>query len=250
MPEGGLHSTEEWRAIGRGPDLLYEIVSWPEKRGRWTEDDFYAMGRSDWEDFRRHWVHFWPAIGGVCVEVGCGVGRITRALAEDFDHVIALDVAQEMLTRAGKVVPANVELRQVDGTNIPAADASADGVFSVHVLQHLDNLARVGEYLNEMRRVLKPGGTLMVHVNLVGHTRLSLGRWARVRHEMARIRNLRAIRRGRPSSYVTTRFYPVEEVWPLLSNIGFVDIELRLFSVRSNGYPHSFWFARRPVEAS
>lgn len=248
MAESGLESTEEWRAIGRGPDLLYEIIAWPEKKGVWAEDEFYSMGRSDWEDFRRHWLHYWPDLGGACVEVGCGVGRITHVLAKEFDHVIALDVAAEMLSRAKAVVPENVEFHQVEGTTIPAKDASADGVFSVHVLQHLDNLARVADYLAEMRRVLKPGGTLMVHINMVGRSGRSLGLRGWALHKVARLRNLRAIRSGRTHSYVTMNFYRMEDLWPLLVDLGFADIELRVFPVRSNGYPHSFWFARRPSE--
>ena len=38
--------------------------------------------------------------GGVCVEVGCGPGRMTAVLAERFDRVVAVDVSQGMLERA------------------------------------------------------------------------------------------------------------------------------------------------------
>ena len=38
--------------------------------------------------------------GGVCVEVGCGPGRMTGALAERFDRVVALDVSPAMLEQA------------------------------------------------------------------------------------------------------------------------------------------------------
>ena len=37
--------------------------------------------------------------GGVCVEVGCGPGRMTGALADRFDEVLALDVSPAMLER-------------------------------------------------------------------------------------------------------------------------------------------------------
>lgn len=235
-------STAEWRAIGQGPDLLYEIIAWPEKKGTWDPDEFYAMGRSDWADFRAHWHHYWPELGGTCLEIGCGVGRITHVLAEDFDFVIAVDVAEPMLERAAAAVPSNVELHQVAGTSLPIGDGTVDGVFSVHVLQHLDDIGRVADSLREMYRVLRPGGTLMVHVNLASRPMPAL---RRIRHRIGLRRNRRAIHRGGPHNYVTMNYYTMEDVWLLLDHVGFSDLELRVFPVRSNGYPHSFWFARR-----
>src|SRR3954468_14981274 len=93
-------ATAEWRAIAKGPDVLFHVCSWPEKRGRWTEEEFYASGRSDWEDFRSHWEHYQGALTGSCLEIGCGVGRLTRVLAEQFDSVHSLDVSDEMIAQA------------------------------------------------------------------------------------------------------------------------------------------------------
>ena len=51
--------------------------------------------------------------GGTCVEVGCGPGRMTGALAERFDRVVALDVSPAMLEQArANVTAPNVELRR------------------------------------------------------------------------------------------------------------------------------------------
>src|SRR5947209_5905330 len=162
-PDG---ATREWRAIARGPDVLFHVCSWPGKRGAWTEEEFYAAGRSDWEDFRSHWRHYWPELGGTCVEIGCGAGRLTAALADDFRRVVALDVSQDMIDGARLRTPSVVEFRQVDGPVIPLGDDEADGVFSVHVFQHLESRDVLAAYLAEARRVLRPGGALMVHVPL------------------------------------------------------------------------------------
>src|SRR6478735_10371022 len=57
--------------------------------------------------------------GGVCVEVGCGPGRMTGALAERFDRVLALDVSPAMLDQARATVNAdNVELLPVSGERL------------------------------------------------------------------------------------------------------------------------------------
>lgn len=234
-------STREWRDIARGEDVLYSILGWPEKKGSWTEAEFYAAGESDWADFRRHWSHYDPEIGGACVEIGCGAGRITRAAAQDFERVVALDVSAEMIERASGACPANVEFHQVTSTEIALADDEADAVFSCHVLQHLDSFDDVAAYLAEARRVLRPGGSLMVHITIQSRR---LGRWERVRQEWQLWRSRRALRRGEEHFAVRMKLYRMEEVWSLLERLGFRDVELRVFGVRSNGYPHHFWLAR------
>jgi SAM-dependent methyltransferase len=235
-------SNEEWRALAREEDVLYNVLAWPNMRGRWTEADFYAAGESDWQDFRHHWRHFWPELGGTCVEIGCGAGRLTRALAGDFDRVLALDVSSEMIERARLVAPDHVEFQLVEEPSIPLAGGEADGVFSVHVLQHLDDFGDVRRYLEESHRVLRPGGSLMVHIQ-VQSRRLSL--WRRARIELGIRRSRRGLRRGRPHSLVRMRLYPFEVIHNSLREIGFGEVELRMFPIRWNGYYHHFWLGRR-----
>lgn len=240
-------TTEEWRLIARGPDVLFQILGWPGKEDAWTEAEFYAAGRSDWEDFRRHWEHYDPGLGGTCVEIGCGAGRLTAPLAEAFDRVIALDVSAEMISRARRMTPANVEFRQVDGPAIPGADGEADAVFSVHVLQHLDDHEALIANLREARRVLRPGGTLMAHIWLSSRRPSPLGR---LRRELRLWRSRRGLRRGERPTAVRMRTYPLEHVQAWLAEVGFADVELRMFPVRSNGFAHHFWLARVPGAAA
>src|SRR3954465_420863 len=57
--------------------------------------------------------------GGTCVEVGCGPGRMTAALAERFDRVVAVDVSPAMVERARASVPdPNVVFRVVSGERL------------------------------------------------------------------------------------------------------------------------------------
>jgi SAM-dependent methyltransferase len=95
------------------------------------------------------------------VEIGCGVGRLTRALAARAGHVTAIDVSSEMLTRARELNPALDNVRWVhgDGTSLaPVATASMDGCFSHVVFQHLPDPELTLGYVREMGRVLRPGG--------------------------------------------------------------------------------------------
>jgi SAM-dependent methyltransferase len=95
------------------------------------------------------------------VEIGCGVGRLTRVLASRAAHVDALDLSAEMLARARQHNPEleNVSWIEGDGASLqPIADASADGVVSHVVFQHIPDPAVTLGYVREMGRVLRPGG--------------------------------------------------------------------------------------------
>jgi SAM-dependent methyltransferase len=120
--------------------------------------------------------------GGLCVEVGCGPGRMTGGLAGRFDHVVAVDVSPAMLERARAAVSAaNVEFRSVPGERLAGVgDESADAVVCYLVLQHLPRRALVGRYLAEFGRVLKRDGEAFVQLPvLAGGVRPRL--WRAVR---------------------------------------------------------------------
>jgi len=104
-----------------------------------------------------------PALTGreAVLEIGCGIGRLTRVLAERARRVIALDVSAEMLRRAREANPelANVEWLHGDGSTLAAvADESVDAVVSLVVFQHIPDPQITLGYVREMGRVLRPGG--------------------------------------------------------------------------------------------
>lgn len=133
-----------WDALAEGPTDVY--VGDPARGGEELESLFGRLGAD-------------PR-GGVCVEVGCGPGRMTGALAERFDRVLGLDVSPAMLERArAEVAAPNVELRLVPGDGLDGVeDASADVVVCYLVLQHLPRRRLVAAHLEEFGRVLRPGG--------------------------------------------------------------------------------------------
>ena len=100
--------------------------------------------------------------GDVLVDVGCGLGRLTRAAKVlGAGTIYALDISAEMLERARKH---NADLDGVvwlqgDGTSLAGVgDASADGLVSLVVFQHIPDPAVTLGYVRDMGRVLKPGG--------------------------------------------------------------------------------------------
>ncbi len=103
---------------------------------------------------------------GRCVEVGCGPGRMTGALAERFDEVVAVDVSPAMLEQARGNVPAtNVRFGAVSGERLDGVeDGSADTLVCYLVLQHLPSARVVRSYLSEFARVLAPAGEAYVQI--------------------------------------------------------------------------------------
>lgn len=95
------------------------------------------------------------------VEIGCGLGRVTRALASRSAEVVALDISPQMIERASEL---NRDLGNVtwlvgDGVSLAGvADASVGACFSHVVFQHAPDPAVTLGYVREMGRVLRPGG--------------------------------------------------------------------------------------------
>lgn len=111
-----------------------------------------------------------PNAGMRILDVGAGTGRASLPLAAAAPEavVVAADLTPEMLQRArqkrdtgGLDFPVPV---CANGRMLPFADATFDAVVSIRVL-HLFPTPHLGSFVDEMRRVLKPGGTLLVEFN-------------------------------------------------------------------------------------
>lgn len=102
------------------------------------------------------------------LDIGCGVGRLTRPLAARARHVYAIDVSREMLSLAEQYNPdlRNVTWLHGDGRGLGVIrSASVDGCFSHVVFQHIPDPALTLEYVREMGRVLRAGGWTLFQVS-------------------------------------------------------------------------------------
>jgi SAM-dependent methyltransferase len=129
-----------------------------------TDEEFEESGRRDLEAV----LDGVPIPkGAVAVEIGCGVGRLVRALAPSVARIYACDLSTEMLDRARaecRGVP-NVEFVLVDGDLRPIPAGAADFVFSHLVFQHVPAVRHIRGYLREAFRVLKAGGVFRANVD-------------------------------------------------------------------------------------
>lgn len=103
----------------------------------------------------------------VALEIGYGGGRLMNAACAFFRNVIGVDIhgnreAVEAFLRAnGKT---NFALLRGDGSTIDVESESIDFVYSFIVMQHLVSIQTLAEYIEEIRRCLKPGGIAQIYV--------------------------------------------------------------------------------------
>ena len=96
---------------------------------------------------------------GNLAEFGCGTGFYTQVLAGKADSVVATDISPGMLALAREQIKAaNVTLQIEDSqkTSFP------DGVFDTTFMSLVIHFTEPDKTLAEMRRILKPGGTLII----------------------------------------------------------------------------------------
>jgi SAM-dependent methyltransferase len=128
-----------------------------------------SLGFEEWSMLKEHLQQVGPDRMRLCVELGCGAGRLTNALAGDFDVVHALDVSPHRLAAASRVPNSkNVTFHSLDKPIIPLADGTCDLCISTHVLQHVSDIQVIENYLREMRRVLRPGAFALIHTPVIG----------------------------------------------------------------------------------
>ncbi|MGI8730947.1 MAG: class I SAM-dependent methyltransferase, partial [Solirubrobacteraceae bacterium] len=142
-------------------DPLWAIASRPDKRfGGWEHDEFFATGQRDLDAMLA------PARErGLCAEqdaaldFGCGVGRMTRAMAACYGHVVGVDIAPTMIERAEQL---NGDLDEVEflvscGNDLRfLGERRFDLVFTHVVLQHQPGRVGGGRRTPRAPRVVAP----------------------------------------------------------------------------------------------
>ena len=158
---------EDWDDWARSDAFYYS--TW--KVGhRWTRDEFFASGERDYQMLVE------PVLQSVglepdksdMLELGCGVGRMTRSFARRFSHVSAVDISPEMLSRARGFngdLP-NLTWQLVNGFDLASfQDGQMDFTFSFLVFQHVPHRDIVLGNIGEMLRVLRLGGFFLFRYN-------------------------------------------------------------------------------------
>ena len=98
---------------------------------------------------------------GRCVDLGCGTGYLTRALARNARQVVATDLSEEMLEVARRQLSEfqNVAIRKADCTNTGFPPEAFDSVLLANLIHVIDAPVQC---LQESHRILRRGGRLLV----------------------------------------------------------------------------------------
>jgi SAM-dependent methyltransferase len=131
----------------------------------WTDESFFASGEQTVRE------EILTDMINICqgkdpkqmrvLEIGCGAGRVTRALARLFGEVHAVDVSGEMVARAKQALrtEANAFVYQNNGMDLSVIPRGPgfDFAFSSIVFQHIPSREVIENYVAEVSRLLEPG---------------------------------------------------------------------------------------------
>ncbi len=147
------------------------------------------------------------------LDVGCGEGHFAAALTRAALEVVAIDVAVEPLRRALERHP-ELDARLVESeAPLPFEDSSFDVVWAGETIEHVTDTS---QWLSELRRVLRSGGTLLL--STPDHGPLS-------RLWLALSRSAFEARFDPRSDHL--RFYTRRTLAVLLADFGFEDVAVR-----------------------
>jgi SAM-dependent methyltransferase len=168
----------DWDQRARENARYYVVTG----QDRWSDEEFYESGHVTLEE------DILNDLANVCqgmdpkdmrvVEIGCGAGRVTRALAGLFGQVYAVDISRRMVRQARRAVEGfpNVRVFRNNGVDLGAVrehwwnrfglgpKLQVDFAFSCMVFQHIPSHAIIESYVREVYRLLRPGALFKFQV--------------------------------------------------------------------------------------
>jgi SAM-dependent methyltransferase len=138
-------------------------------------------------------------LGPVC-DLGCGPGQIARYLSDKGLPAFGLDLSAKMVEKARQLNP-DIEFIQGDMTALEVEDDSWGGIAAFYSIIHIPH-DQVVDVLRELRRVLVPGGWLLLSFH-IGDEAVHLDEWE-----------------GKKVN-IDTIFFPVEKMGSYLKEAGF-----------------------------
>ncbi len=140
-------------------------------RSDWQDADFYESGRATVRE------EILTDMENICqdkdplqmtvLEIGCGVGRVTRGLGELFGQVHGVDVSGEMVRQAKEAAAgiSNIHFHQGNGQDLAVlGDLPIDFAFSSIVFQHIPSREVIESYVGEVSRLMRKGGLFKFQV--------------------------------------------------------------------------------------
>jgi cyclopropane fatty-acyl-phospholipid synthase-like methyltransferase len=137
----------------------------------WTDEEFFQSGqRAVAEQILNDTINICQGKDPKqmrVIEIGCGAGRITRALADVFGEVHGVDVSGEMVEQAHRALRGynNAFVYQNNGKDLSVLPPGPyDFAFSTIVFQHIPSREVIYSYVREVHRLLRPGALFKFQV--------------------------------------------------------------------------------------
>lgn len=102
-------------------------------------------------------------LGPIC-DIGCGPGQVARYLHRQGVDTLGVDLSPRMVAEAQRLNP-KIHFHQGNMLSLPDADDSWGGIAGFYCIIHIPR-EQVVEALREMKRVLKPGGVLLLALHI------------------------------------------------------------------------------------
>jgi 2-polyprenyl-3-methyl-5-hydroxy-6-metoxy-1,4-benzoquinol methylase len=158
---------KHWDKFAR-TDPYWAVLTAADKRGnQWKVDEFFRTGVESVDAEIKGVVMHYPGLRfGSALDFGCGVGRLSQALARHFSRVVGVDISEEMLRLARVHNQHGTKVEYVLNTRDDLSQLASeqfDFVYSIITLQHMEPVY-AKRYIAEFVRVARPGGAILFQV--------------------------------------------------------------------------------------
>lgn len=156
-------SIHTWDTLARA-DAMHAILTHDTKKDRqWNEVEFFKTGLVEIHDVLSELQRLQVSVQHKkALDFGCGIGRLSRALANHFDQVVGVDISDEMIRLAKLYNPSARFIFLVNqAKNLDILSPNTfDFIYSNIVLQHVSpGISKM--YLKSFAQLLKPTGILV-----------------------------------------------------------------------------------------
>lgn len=133
--------------------------------------DFSATRKVFWQEL--HYLGDYVKEGDKVLDIGCGNGRFLEAVSNTDFQYTGIDSSRSFIKQARETYGKRGAFVRGDALSLPFEDNSFDTIVSFGVLHHIPSKAYRKQFLAEARRVLKPGGIMIITVWNLWNERLT-----------------------------------------------------------------------------